>query len=140
MENWSAFAPDFTELEENLKYGEREGEFDTHDEDASDGEQQKMEMKMVSAEILYTITGILIFQYQLDIIFENLIPPSQKQNKSKKNMKIRTKIYQFYKKRDLKSQNFLQRPHIGTAGTPVLEKSKLQDQNRKIETIFKTRI
>ncbi|KAG1545391.1 hypothetical protein G6F45_005646 [Rhizopus arrhizus] len=49
-ENWSAFAPDFIELEENLEYEEKEDEFDVVPDD------EKSKQKQVDEDVLVDVT------------------------------------------------------------------------------------
>ncbi|KFD50308.1 hypothetical protein M513_08808 [Trichuris suis] len=50
-ENWSAFAPDFKELAENVEYEERESEFDLEDEDKSPPNLEESAIKDGSVEV-----------------------------------------------------------------------------------------
>jgi hypothetical protein len=53
VENWSAFAPDFEELDDNREYVEREDEFDLREtEDPKDTERKQMEEKRAFVDVL----------------------------------------------------------------------------------------
>jgi COMPASS component SWD1 len=52
VENWSAFAPDFKELEENIEYVEREDEFDHVDE------SQVVQRKQQVEDVIVDVTSI----------------------------------------------------------------------------------
>ncbi|KAI8879674.1 Set1 complex component swd1 [Backusella circina FSU 941] len=58
-ENWSAFAPDFTELDENLEYEEKEDEFDVVPEDETSTHHLKDEDK----ELVDVTTNMPIHAY-----------------------------------------------------------------------------
>ncbi|KAL8620662.1 Retinoblastoma-binding protein 5 [Nucella lapillus] len=60
VENWSAFAPDFKELEENVEYDERESEFDLEDEDKERGDPRGPEDEDLDVDVV-TQTPIQAF-------------------------------------------------------------------------------
>ncbi len=61
VENWSAFAPDFKELDENVEYEERESEFDIEDEDREVEEAKGQQEEDVEVDVT-TIEPIAAFQ------------------------------------------------------------------------------
>jgi len=78
VENWSAFQPEFKELDENVEYEERESEFDLEDEDKEKFEETKEEEVVVDDGDLEvdvtTVGGIFSSDEEDDLDYLMYIP------------------------------------------------------------------
>jgi len=75
VENWSAFAPDFKELDENVEYEERESEFDLEDEDRSIKEVDvEKEEDIVDLDVckVEPIQAFLVSNYSISQLTQDL--------------------------------------------------------------------
>nr|ALJ75661.1 RBBP5 [Schmidtea mediterranea] len=90
VQNWSAFAPDFKELDENVEYEERESEFDIEDEDKQiDTEKDKnAEDIEVDIETIEPISALLSSDEEnepVDLIFLLSTTPEIEQPEDQKD-------------------------------------------------------
>lgn len=79
VENWSAFAPDFKELDENVEYEERESEFDLEDEDKSIVSVHEEKEEEISSIDICRVEPIQAFlssdeEEQNDLLFLTVTP------------------------------------------------------------------
>jgi len=90
VQNWSAFAPDFKELDENVEYEERESEFDIEDEDKQvDCEKDKAEEDIdVDIETVEPVSALLSSDEENepnDLIFLLSTTPEMEQPEDQKD-------------------------------------------------------
>lgn len=65
VENWSAFAPDFKEMDENVEYEERESEFDIDDEDRSPGRLEEDKKRRGDEDSAVDVTTVYPTSYYI---------------------------------------------------------------------------
>eukprot|EP01103_Thecamoeba_quadrilineata_P013143 TRINITY_DN3559_c0_g1_i1.p1 TRINITY_DN3559_c0_g1~~TRINITY_DN3559_c0_g1_i1.p1 ORF type:complete len:265 (+),score=54.54 TRINITY_DN3559_c0_g1_i1:450-1244(+) len=73
-ENWSAFAPDFKELEENEEYIEREDEFDLIQEEENNKKIQLQEDAVVDITSFEKLRGSLSSESEDELVFLPTVP------------------------------------------------------------------
>ncbi|QSL64586.1 hypothetical protein MERGE_001887 [Pneumocystis wakefieldiae] len=101
-EEWSAFAPDFTELEENVLYEEREDEFDIVPEETKKNKiEEDVDVDIITTDnIQYTAGFVHAEGFLLPVLFDSDYTSSSETDQEKNIKKLENSKSDIKRKRD----------------------------------------
>ncbi|KAH8872717.1 Retinoblastoma-binding protein 5 like [Schistosoma japonicum] len=140
VQNWSAFAPDFKELDENVEYEERESEFDVEDEDKmieenkNNDDEEDVEIDIETMEPVQALLSSDEDEECEDILMYLSISPEVDNPDDLSGGEESVSTQNSEKQISLSNRKRPDSPSVQSAG-PLSKHSKSSDQNQSVPTV-----